>query len=93
METLILISVGLSAVVFAHLLALQRRPRAILGLLLAAGVLYAAIHWYLGTVQGWNALALGIFALVAVMPFGAGLVLGAITGWLHLWWTTSRRSG
>ncbi|PCJ10492.1 MAG: hypothetical protein COB16_00275 [Rhodobacteraceae bacterium] len=83
METLILFSVSLSAVAVAHLLALWGRYLVILGFLLATGVLYGVIHWYVGTLDGWNGLALAIFALIAVMPFGAGLVLGTLTGWLH----------
>lgn len=92
METVILFSVGISAIICGHILALQRRPLVILGLLVAAGLLYASIHWYVGTVQGWSALALAIFALISVMPFGAGLVIGAMTGWIHFWWRSSRRA-
>ena len=83
METLILFSVGLSAIVFSYLLALRGRYLLILALLVAAGLLYTAIYWYVRTLEGWDGLALAIFSLIAVMPFGAGLVVGAAIGWLH----------
>lgn len=91
METLILFSVSLSALAIAHLLALRGRYLVILGLLAATGGLYALIHWYVGTLDGWDGLALAIFALIAVMPFGAGLVLGTFTGWLHARRRVARR--
>lgn len=93
METLILISVGLSSTVFAHLLTLRGRFAVILALLVAAALLYGAIQWYVATLSGWDGLALAIFALIAVVPFGAGLVLGAGTGWLHKRWNIRRGAG
>ena len=90
METLILFSVGLSAIAFGHLMAMRRRYMVILVLVVLAGLLYAAIHWYVGTLDGWEGLALAIYSLIAVMPLGAGLVFGAITGSLHVWWQTTR---
>jgi len=91
METLILFSVSLIAVAIAHLLALRGRYLVILSLLAATGALYALIHWYVGTLEGWDGLALAIFGLIAVMPFGAGLVLGTATGWLHARRRAARR--
>jgi len=92
METLILWLVGLSSLVFAHQLALRRRFLVILIFLAIAGGLYAGIQWYVGVVDGWDGLALAIFALIAVLPFATGLVLGAITGSLHLRWRATRGS-
>lgn len=83
METIILVSVSLSAIVISHLLALRGRYLIILIFLVASILLYAAIYWYVSTLEGWDGLALAIFSLIAVMPFGAGLILGAATGWLH----------
>lgn len=89
METVILFSVGLSSLVFAHILALRRRFILILSFLAITAALYAVIHWYVGTVDGWDGLALAIFAMIAVMPFAAGLVLGLVTGSVHLRWKSA----
>ncbi|NRB20731.1 MAG: hypothetical protein HRU33_25160 [Rhodobacteraceae bacterium] len=92
MEALILSLVGLSSLAIAHLLALRRRFLLILIFLAVAGGLYAVIRWYVGVADGLDRLVLAIFAGIAVVPFAAGLVLGAITGYLHLRWRTARGS-
>ena len=84
MEALILFLIGLSSIAFAHLLALRRRFGVILVFLVIAAGLYALTRWYLGTTDSLDGLALPIFAMVAVMPFAVGLILGAISGSLHL---------
>ena len=83
METLILFSVFFSSIVCAHLLALRGRYLQILCFVVAAALLYSVIYWYVGTLEGWDGLALAIFSLIAVMPCGAGLILGAGSGWFH----------
>jgi len=88
-----LISVNLSSTGFAHLMMLRGRHGVILALLLAAVLLYGAIQWYVGTLSGWDGLGLAIFALIAEVPFGAGLVLGAGTGALHMRWKIRRGAG
>ena len=90
MEALILFLIGLSSIAFAHLLALRRRFGVILVFLVIAAGLYAGIRWYVETADGWDGLALGIFAMIAVMPFAVGLILGAISGSLHLRWKSRR---
>ncbi|TLP67829.1 hypothetical protein FEE96_04675 [Parasedimentitalea maritima] len=92
MEMLVLILVGLGASVLAHMLSLRRLYSVLVVLIVLTGGLYAAIHWYVGTLEGWDGLTLAIFALIAVMPFGGGLVLGGLTGWLHLRWKAGRNS-
>jgi hypothetical protein len=91
MEALILSLVGLSSGVFAHLLVLRRRYVVIATFLAIAVAVYAVIHWYVGAAAGLGTLGLAIFAGIAVVPFAAGLVLGSITGYLHLRWKSAKK--
>jgi hypothetical protein len=83
----------LSGLAFGHLMILRRRFLLILLLLAATAGLYALIYTFVGTVEDYSGLAMAIFAMIAVIPLGGGIVMGAVTGWLHMWWRARRGGG